>query len=44
MITTIRHDRYFENGRKFFSGGIPAVELRGSWFQMGRQYGALMRE
>ena len=44
MITTIRHDRYFENGRKFFSGNIPAVELRGSWFQMGRQYGALMRE
>ena len=44
MITTIRHDRYFENGRKFFSGGIPAVELRGSWFQMGRQYGALLRD
>ena len=44
MITTIRHDRYFENGRKFWSGGIPVAELRGSWFQMGRQYGALMRD
>lgn len=44
MITTIRHDRYFENGRKFYSGGIPVTELRGSWFQMGRQYGALMRD
>ena len=44
MITTIRHDRYFENGRKFFCGAIPVAELRGSWFQMGRQYGALMRD
>ena len=44
MITTIRHDRYFENGRKFYSGAIPVAELRGSWFQMGRQYGALMRD
>ena len=44
MITAIRHDRYFENGRKFCCGGIPVAELRGSWFQMGRQYGALMRE
>lgn len=44
MITTIRHDRYFESGRKFFSGAIPVLELRGSWFQMGRQYGALMRD
>ena len=44
MITAIRHDRYFENGRKFFCGDIPAAELRGSWFQMGRQYGALFRD
>ena len=44
MITEIRHDRYFENGRKFYCGPIPAVELRGTWFQMGRQYGALLRD
>lgn len=44
MITEIRHDRYFESGRKFRFGDIPVVELRGSWFQMGRQYGALLRE
>ncbi|MBO4649334.1 MAG: hypothetical protein J5806_14390 [Lentisphaeria bacterium] len=44
MITEIRHGRYFENARKFYCGAIPAVELRGSWFQMGRQYGALLRD
>ena len=44
MITEVRHDRYFENGRKFFCGDIPVAELRGSWFQMGRQYGALLRK
>ncbi|MBO4631844.1 MAG: hypothetical protein J5858_07980 [Lentisphaeria bacterium] len=44
MMNSFRHDRYFESGRKFFCGGLPVVELRGSWFQMGRQYGALLRE
>ena len=43
MTSVIRHDQYFENGRKFFCGNIPMVELHGSWFQMGRQYGALLR-
>ena len=44
MNAEIRHDRYFENGRKYFCGEIPVAVLRGSWFQMGRQYGALLRE
>lgn len=44
MDTTLRHDRYFESARKFYQGSVPVVVLHGSWFQMGRQYGALMRE
>ena len=44
MNTEIRHGRYFESGRKFFCGNIPVLELRGSWFQMGRQYGALQKD
>ena len=44
MISEIRHDRYFECGRKFYCGGLPVAELHGSWFQMGRQYGTLLRE
>ena len=44
MDTTLRHDRYFESGRKFYQGSVPVVVLHGSWFQMGRQYGALMRD
>ena len=43
MKTEIQHGIYFENGRKFYCGGIPVVEVHGSWFQMGRQYGALLR-
>ena len=43
MKTEIQHGIYFENGRKFYCGGIPVVEVQGSWFQMGRQYGALLR-
>lgn len=43
MDTTLRHDRYFESGRKFYQGTVPVVVLHGTWFQMGRQYGALMR-
>ncbi len=44
MNTELRHGRYFETGRKFYCGNIPVAELRGSWFQMGRQYGALFRD
>jgi len=44
MITEIRNDRYFENARKFHCGPLTAVDLHGSWFQMGRQYGALLRD
>jgi len=44
MNTEMRHGRYFESGRKLFFGYIPVAELRGTWFQMGRQYGALQKE
>lgn len=44
MNTSMRHDRYFESGRKFYHGILPVLNLQGSFFQMGRQYGALMRE
>lgn len=34
----------FERGRKAEKGTIKVVDLSGTWFEMGRQYGALMRE
>lgn len=33
---------YFENGSKIRKGIINIIELRGTWREMGRQYGALM--
>ena len=44
MDTTLHHDRYFESGRKFYQGSVPVAVLQGTWYQMGRQYGALMRK
>jgi len=32
----------FENGSKYFNNGIAVVDLTGSWYEMGRQYGALL--
>lgn len=44
MNTAFRNDLDFENGRKFYCGEVCVVDLKGSFFQMGRQYGALMRK
>lgn len=33
---------YFENGSKIRKGIINIIDLRGTWREMGRQYGALM--
>lgn len=44
MNTTVTHGAFSAAGRKFRCGNIPVVELRGTWRQMGRQYGNLMRE
>ncbi|MBE6406836.1 MAG: hypothetical protein E7040_12570 [Lentisphaerae bacterium] len=43
MDTSFRHDCDFENGRKFYYGSVCVIDLNGSFYQMGRQYGALMR-
>lgn len=32
----------FEEGRKACRGAVKLADLRGTWFEMGRQYGALM--
>lgn len=32
----------FENGSKYFNNGVAVVDLNGSWYEMGRQYGALL--
>ena len=34
----------FEQGRRAEKGSVKIVDLSGTWFEMGRQYGALMRE
>ncbi|MBQ9772955.1 MAG: hypothetical protein IJW23_14125 [Lentisphaeria bacterium] len=43
MDPIFRHDSDFENGRKFYQGTLCIVDLKGSFFEMGRQYGALLR-
>ena len=37
-------DQAFEQGSKTSMNGVHVVSLRGSWYEMGRQYGALMRD
>lgn len=34
----------FEGGRKVCRGAVKIADLRGTWFEMGRQYGALASE
>ena len=34
----------FEGGRKAWKGTVKVVDLSGTWFEMGRQYGALMKK
>ena len=43
-ITLADADVIFEEGRKAQRGSIKVVDLSGSWFEMGRQYGALMKK
>ncbi len=43
-ITIADADQEFEQGRKAVRGDIKIVDLRGTWRQMGRQYGYLMKE
>ena len=42
-VTAADADITFEQGSKAVRGGISVVSLRGTWYEMGRQYGALMR-
>ena len=37
-------DQVFEQGAKVSMNGLSVVSLHGSWYKMGRQYGALMRD
>jgi len=37
-------DRVFEQGTKAGMNGLSVVSLHGSWYEMGRQYGALMKD
>ena len=43
-ITLADAEEIFEEGRKAQRGSIKVVDLSGSWFEMGRQYGALMKK
>ena len=43
-ITLADADEIFEEGRKAQRGSIKVVDLSGTWFEMGRQYGALMKK
>lgn len=42
-ITLADADEVFEQGRKARRDSIIVVDLSGTWFEMGRQYGALMK-
>ena len=44
MNSIFRHVCDFEKGRKFYQGPLSIVDLKGSFFEMGRQYGALMQK
>ncbi len=43
-ITIEDADQEFEQGRKAIRGEIKVVDLHGSWREMGRQYGHLMKK
>ncbi len=42
-ITAADADQEFEQGKKVVRGDIKVVDLRGTWREMGRQYGYLMK-
>ncbi|MEG0825638.1 MAG: C45 family peptidase [Oscillospiraceae bacterium] len=41
-LTAAAEGETFENGRKVSRGAIKIADLRGTWYEMGRQYGKLM--
>ncbi len=43
-VTIDDANQTFEQGAKAYKNNISVVNLSGSWFQMGRQYGMLMKE
>ncbi len=43
-VTFADADEVFERGRKATRGDIKVVNLKGTWRQMGRQYGKLMKK
>lgn len=43
-ITLADAGETFEQGQKAVEGSVKVVNLSGSWFEMGRQYGALMKD
>lgn len=44
VLTVADADCIFENGLRAESGGITVVSLYGTWREMGRQYGMLMKD
>ncbi|MBR5109629.1 MAG: alpha/beta hydrolase [Clostridia bacterium] len=44
VITAKGADRFFEQGSKASMNGVSVVSLRGTWREMGRQYGMLMKD
>ena len=44
ILTVADADRTFENGLRADVNGITVVSLYGTWREMGRQYGMLMKD
>jgi len=44
VLTAGNPDQIFEQGGKTSMSGVHVVSLHGSWYEMGRQYGALMSD
>ena len=44
ILTAENPDRSFEMGTKTSMNGISVVDLHGTWHEMGRQYGALLKD
>ncbi len=44
ILTADCPDQSFEAGTRSGMNGVSVVDLHGTWYEMGRQYGALMKE
>ena len=44
VIAAGRPDQTFEMGTKASMNGVSVVDLHGTWYEMGRQYGALLKD